>query len=168
MIMEALKGSTLVNKRDLAAINRCRIYLQVSFFSDIVNIQGETIEEGTINGERSNVRHSSWHWSVQQRSPSTMWNKWTADLIEVFTDETTLPMPMGDWLDTQTHQESELWLSMKERSIYWQNNGEWSQSAQQNFGRLWFSKTPRIVPHPNHYSHEIQVTLPKCELHSNP
>jgi hypothetical protein len=37
-------------------------------------------------------------------------------------------------------------------------NGEWSQYAQQNFGRLRFSKTPKTVPRPNHCSHKIQVT----------
>jgi hypothetical protein len=105
--MEELTGSTLVNKRDLAAINRCRIYLRVFFLSDIVNIQGGTIEEWAINGERSNGRHSSWYWPVQQKPPRTMWNKWKAAMIEVFTDETTLSAPMGDWLDTQNHQDSE-------------------------------------------------------------
>jgi hypothetical protein len=82
-IMEELMVSALVNKRDLAAINRCRIYLWVFFLSDIVNIQGDTIEEWAINGERSNKRHSSWRWPVQQKQPRTMWNKCKAALIEV-------------------------------------------------------------------------------------
>jgi hypothetical protein len=43
-IMEELTGSALVNKRDLTDINRCRVYLRVFFLSDIVNIQGDTIE----------------------------------------------------------------------------------------------------------------------------
>jgi hypothetical protein len=33
-IMEELTGSALVNKRDLAEINRCRVYLRVLFLSD--------------------------------------------------------------------------------------------------------------------------------------
>jgi hypothetical protein len=104
--MEAFTGSTLVNKKYLAAINRCRIYLWVFFLSDIVNIQGDTIEEWAIKGERSNVRNSSWHWPVQQRPPHMMWNKWKTALLEVLTDKTTLSTPMGDWLDTQAHQET--------------------------------------------------------------
>jgi hypothetical protein len=60
-IIEELTGSALVNKRDLAAIDRFCIYLRVFFLSDIVNIQGDTIEEWAINGERSNKRHISWH-----------------------------------------------------------------------------------------------------------
>jgi hypothetical protein len=123
-----------------------------------VNIRGDTIEEGAINGDRSNERHSSWNWSVQQRPPRRMWNKWKAALLEVFTDETTLSTSMGDLLDTQTHQESEWWLRVHERSIYRKNNGEWSQYAQQNFSRLLFSKTPMIFPRPNHGSHRHQVT----------
>jgi hypothetical protein len=65
---------------------------------------------------------------------------------------------MGDCMDKKNHQESEWWLSVQEKCIYRQNNGEWLQFTQLNFGRLWFSKTPRIVPRPNHFSHRIQVT----------
>jgi hypothetical protein len=147
-----------VNKRDLAAISRCRFYLWVFFLSDIVNIQGDTIKEWSFNDERSNERHISWHWPVQQKPPRTMWNKWKAALIEVLTDKTKLSAPMRDWLDTQNHQDSKWWLSVQEKCIYQKNNGEWSQYTQLNFSRLWFSKTPQIVPHPNHFSHRIQVT----------
>jgi hypothetical protein len=104
--MEKLSGSALVNKRDLTDINRCRVYLQVFFLSDIMNIQGDTIEEWAITYERSNARHSMWLWSVQQKPPGTMWSKWKAALIVVFNDETTLTSPMGDWLHMQNHQES--------------------------------------------------------------
>jgi hypothetical protein len=72
-----------------------------------MNIQGDTIEQLAINGERSNAMHSSWHWPVQQKPPRTMWNKWKAALIAVFINKTTLTVPMGDWMDTQNHQESE-------------------------------------------------------------
>jgi hypothetical protein len=64
---------------------------------------------------------------------------------------------MGDWLNTKNHQETELWLSVQDKCIYQQNNGEWSQFSQLNLGRLRFSKTPRIVPQPNRFSHRIQV-----------
>jgi hypothetical protein len=58
-IMEELTGYGLVNKRDLADINRCRVYLRVFFISDIVNIQGDTIEDWAITGECSNARRST-------------------------------------------------------------------------------------------------------------
>jgi hypothetical protein len=105
-------GYALVNKRDLTDINRCCVYLLVFFLSDIVNIQGDTIEEWAITGERSNARHSTWHWPVQQKPPRTMWNKLKATLIAVFNDETTLTAPMGDWIHMQNHQESKWWLSV--------------------------------------------------------
>jgi hypothetical protein len=155
--MEELTGSAPVNKKYLTEINRCRVYLRVFFLSDIVNIQGDTIYEWAIHGERNKTRHSMWHWPVQQKPPRTMWNKWKAALIEVFNDETTLTAPMGDWLNKQNHQESE-WLSVQDKCIYRQNNGEWSQFTQLNLGRLRFSKTPRIVTQPNRFSHWIQVT----------
>jgi hypothetical protein len=87
-----------------------------------------------------------------------MWNKWKAALRAVFNDETTLSAPMGDWLHMHNHQESEWWLSVREKCIYRQSCGEWSQFSQLNLGRLWFSTTPRIVPQPHRFSHRIQVT----------
>jgi hypothetical protein len=59
--MEDLTVSALVNKRDLADINRCRVYLRVFFLSYIVNTQGDTIEEWAITSERSNARRSTCH-----------------------------------------------------------------------------------------------------------
>jgi hypothetical protein len=103
-IMEELTGSVLVNKRDLTDINRCQVYLRVFFLLDIVNIQGDTIEEWAITGERSNSRRNTWHWPVQQKPPRNMWNKFKAALIAVFNDETTLTAPMGDWLHMHNHQ----------------------------------------------------------------
>jgi hypothetical protein len=93
-ITEELIGSALVKKKDLEDINRCQAYLRVFFLSYIVNIQGDTIEEWAITGERSNARRSTWHWPVQQKPPRNMWSKWKAALRAVFNDETTLTAPM--------------------------------------------------------------------------
>jgi hypothetical protein len=78
-------------------------------------------------------------------------------LIAVFNDETTLTAPMGDWLHMQNHQESEWWLSARDKCIYRQNCGEWSKFSQLNLGRLRFLMTTRIVPQPHHFYHRIQV-----------
>jgi hypothetical protein len=59
--MEELTVCDPVNKRDLADINRCRVYLRVFFLSDIVSIKGDTIEEWAITGERTNAIQSTWH-----------------------------------------------------------------------------------------------------------
>jgi hypothetical protein len=65
---------------------------------------------------------------------------------------------MGDWLHMHNHQESELGLSVRDKCIYRQSCGEWSQFSQLNLGRLRFSTTPRIVQQPHRFSHRIQVT----------
>jgi hypothetical protein len=123
-----------------------------------MNIQGDTIQEWAITGEHSNTRWSTWHWPVQQKHPRNMWNKWKAAPREVFNDEATLAAPMGDWLHMHNHQESDWWLSVRDKCIYRQICVEWSQFPQLNLGRLWFSTTPRIVPQPHRCSHRIQVT----------
>jgi hypothetical protein len=65
---------------------------------------------------------------------------------------------MGDWLHMHNHQESKWWLSVRDKYIYRQNCGEWSQFSQLNLDRLRFSMTPRIVPQPHCFYHRIQVT----------
>jgi hypothetical protein len=87
-----------------------------------------------------------------------MWEKWKAALIAVFNNETTLIASLGDWLHMQNHQEYEWWLIAQDKCIYRQNCGEWSQFSPLNLGILRFSRTPRIVPQPNRFSHGIQVT----------
>jgi hypothetical protein len=87
-----------------------------------------------------------------------MWIKCKAALRAVFSDETTLAAPMGDWLHMHNHQESEWWLSVRDTCIYRQNCGEWSQFSQLNLGRLRFSTMSRIVAQPHRFSHRIQVT----------
>jgi hypothetical protein len=87
-----------------------------------------------------------------------MWSKWKTTMRAVFNDETTLAAPMGEWLHMHNHQEYEWWLSVRDKCIYRQSCGEWSQYSQLNLGRLRFSTTPRIVPHPHRFSHRIQVT----------
>jgi hypothetical protein len=158
-IMEELTVSDLVNKRDLADINRCQVYLRVFFLSEIMNIQGDTIEEWAITGERINARRSTWHWPVQKKPPRNMWNKWKAALRAVFIDETTLAAPMGDWIHMHNHQESEWWLSVRDKCIYRQSCGEWSQFSQLNLGRLQFSTTPRIVPQRHRFYHRTITRL---------
>jgi hypothetical protein len=105
--MEELTVSALVNKIDLADIDICRVYLRVFFLLDIVNTQGDTIEEWAITDELSNAMRSTWHRPVQKKPPRNMWNKWKAAPRAVFNDETTLTAPMGDCLHMQNHQESE-------------------------------------------------------------
>jgi hypothetical protein len=154
--MEALAASTHVELSNLSDINRCHIYL--GFLSDIINIRGDEIDEWAINGERCNERHSLWHWPVQQRTPGTMWNKWKYAPIDVFTKESTLLTPMGAWFDAPVHHESEWWMNVRERCIYRQTNGEWSQYAHHTFSSICVSTTPPSVPYPGQCSHRIQVT----------
>jgi hypothetical protein len=47
---------------------------------------------------------------------------------------------------------------VRERCIYRQTNGEWSQYAHQNFSRLRFSTSQTPVSHPDQCSHIIHVT----------
>jgi hypothetical protein len=122
--MESLTVSTHVKHSNLSAINRCRIYLLVFFLSDIVNIRADKIEEWAISREPYNEQHSSLHWSLQQRSPRVMWNKWKSALLDVFTDESTLLASIGAWFDTPVRQDSELWMNTRERCIYIQPNGD--------------------------------------------
>jgi hypothetical protein len=46
--------------KEMKEINRCRMYLQAFYISDIADIAGRHIETGTIKGKRDGTRRSKW------------------------------------------------------------------------------------------------------------
>jgi hypothetical protein len=62
--MERLIASGRFTGKELQQINYCRIYLQVFFMSDIVNVKGTEVEEWARKGKRQVGRKLEWEWSV--------------------------------------------------------------------------------------------------------
>jgi hypothetical protein len=65
-IMETITASGSFRPVETREINRCRLYLQVFYTSDIADNNGKTLEAWVVKGQRQSSRKSIWEWSVQQ------------------------------------------------------------------------------------------------------
>lgn len=94
----------LFTREEMAAINRCRLYLKVFFMSDIVSDNGSHIIPEIYCGERFSQWTSRWKWPRQPRPPNSSWKLWEIAITEVWAKSETLRLttPLGDWLH-KTH-----------------------------------------------------------------
>jgi hypothetical protein len=77
-IMEPLIASGRFTNKELKEINYFRIYLQLSFLSDITNIQGNEITAWAGRGQKQSGHQSTWDWPIQQIPIA--WKAWKAAL----------------------------------------------------------------------------------------
>ena len=92
-IMQIFSRWNLTDK-EMKSLNRCRIYLQVIFVSDITKLNGRELEPGVI--EVRQFRTSTLRWSRQIRpvkSDRTMWKEYIQKLC--YNDE--LITTLGKW-----------------------------------------------------------------------
>eukprot|EP00957_Ditylum_brightwellii_P050206 3807023-Ditylum_brightwellii.AAC.1 len=68
-------------KHELAALNRCRIYLQVVTLSDIVSGDRLNVLDCIFLGKRIG-REDRYEWPAQGRPSKIYWNKWNYALAE--------------------------------------------------------------------------------------
>jgi hypothetical protein len=66
--------------KQLKALNRCWVYLQVLFFSDISSAYGLTILPNYIHGHRATHWTSSFDWPHQPCPPALAWRVWANTL----------------------------------------------------------------------------------------
>jgi hypothetical protein len=77
--MDELKTKGMMDAQ-MKDINRCRIYLQVFYTSDITDLAGNNIAK---KGKWQSNRTSKWNCSVQQRPPAGSWTNWVNALQSI-------------------------------------------------------------------------------------
>ena len=81
---------------ELKALNRCRIYLQVTTVSDISTGDGQRISQAAYR--RSPFTHRDlYHWPQQGRPPNTDWAIWDHYVKQELGKYQTYPNPLGRW-----------------------------------------------------------------------
>jgi hypothetical protein len=104
VIMDTITASRRFKPAEIREINRCRLYLQVFFTSDIAVNSGKNLEPWVLKGQRQITRKSIWEWTVQQRPIS--WKAWTQECMELFTQGGIMLQPLGHWyVEHHTKQE---------------------------------------------------------------
>jgi hypothetical protein len=118
-------------KSDMECINACRLFLQVTYLSEISNDQGNKILQEAIKGTVDkngrpllwNISFSKLVWPRQTRPSTASWNKWKKYLQLITNPVFNIQPPLGNW--TTTVHEQRTWIySRKENIIYKAVQGE--------------------------------------------
>jgi hypothetical protein len=64
-LMEVFANNNFTAK-EMKDINRCRMFLQVFYLSDVTDIAGHHIEACEIKGKRDGTMISKWEWPIQK------------------------------------------------------------------------------------------------------
>ena len=104
-LMDRVIQSKIFNRDEIMSINRCRLFLQVFYLSDIVTCNGEKILPEALNGKFLLHPQSRWKWPRQPRPPKKDWKMWTLAINEawILSETQFLHYPLGDWIN-DTHQ----------------------------------------------------------------
>ena len=86
--------------KQLAALNRCRLFLQVTSAADIVDGSGDQLSKEAYIGRKNSYRRSSYVWPSQQSPSKPTWAKWRQALRKAFLRQNQLMIhPLGKCVD---------------------------------------------------------------------
>jgi hypothetical protein len=138
-------------------INRRRIYLQVFYTSDIMNLAVNIIEEWAKQGKRQINRMSKWNWPLQQSPRVRALKNWANALQGIVSEDGDLYSSLGPWkAKTQKHQMIEWNLDATTLSLFRHHEGVWTKHRAINYGRLRFELTGTATEEPRCITHEAE------------
>jgi hypothetical protein len=141
--------------KEMKDINRCRMYLQVLYLSDVIDIAGHHKEPCVIKGKRDGMRSSKWEWPIQQQPPTAAWKVWNMEIKEAFTEEEDITHQLGEWYDKGGHQQTEWHLNAREGTLYQCKDGEWARHEAKQRGRLRFENEGATLGGPQGITHKV-------------
>jgi len=84
-------------KKKLAQLNRCRMWLQVTTLSDVTDANGTTLCPYASRGEKHPHRARTYTWRRRNNINKKVWKTWCTTPKTTFTtDGTQLHSPLGD------------------------------------------------------------------------
>ena len=103
--MDKATMAKVFTREELCSINRCRLYLQVFYLSDIVSGNGRKLLHEAHEGQILTQRQSKWQWPWQTRPPNSDWKLWRIAITDVWINSETdlLTQPLGKWIGS-SHQ----------------------------------------------------------------
>ena len=118
-LMDKLVQAKKISREELQCINRCRLYLKVFFFSDLVSGNGTTILLEAWEGRQLHHRHSRWQWPRQTRPPPSNWVLWQMAIREIWASSETrlLKYPLGNWVH-ESHQVHKFVYAKESNTVY--------------------------------------------------
>ena len=94
-------ASTLYDGEQLRKINMCRIYLKITFLSDIAAVNGQRILLGYYNGKhhQDSGRRSRLNWPPVGELPQSWWKLWQEFLTRWCGSALRIADPLGRWYE---------------------------------------------------------------------
>jgi hypothetical protein len=135
-------------KSSLVALNRCRMYLQVTTLSDLASGDGTSILDCYWKGQQHPHSHTTYKWPGCGPPSFQDWTTWRSALRTLFYDDAgsmacrRLRVPLGKWLcadDTWVW-----WFSPSENRLYGKGNNTWRVYLPAN-GRQITRRSPRFL-----------------------
>ena len=99
-LMEEFRTNNLIQKQDLAILNRCRLYLKVFTVADISTGKGTHIRDEAWNGIAYDNGRDTSAWPLWGKPALSSWTKWRSALQSTFCDKQNkkLSIPLGKWI----------------------------------------------------------------------
>ena len=141
-------------KSNLAALNRCRMFLQVTTVSDLSSGDGTSILECYWQGRLHPHAHTNYKWPRCGPPSLNDWNRWRHALRSLFYDDAgslagrRLRQPLGRWL--RTDDSWEWWFAPDDNRLYHRHDGAWKVYLPAH-GRPRTRRSPRFL-----YNHTSQ------------
>jgi hypothetical protein len=116
--------STFTNS-DMECINACRIFLQVTYLSEISNDDGNKILQEAVKGTVDQTRaptlwtlsQSKLTWPRQPRPSTTSWNKWKKYLQAITNPMLQIQPSLGNWT-SDAHQQRQWHFTRHKKIMY--------------------------------------------------
>jgi hypothetical protein len=124
---------------ELAHINRCRLYLQVTSLADITTGNGLCIRKGVMSGTMETLNEPYYQWPKQIRPGVTSWRLWRKAIKSCFLRGVGLyikaGMQLGRWNDGA--QDQWKWFySRHNQHVYQRQGNRWKVYRRQGRGPI--------------------------------
>jgi hypothetical protein len=134
-IMETLTVPGRFLPVEIREINRCRLYLQVFYTSDMADNSGKTLEPWVMKGQRQSTRKSIWEWPVQERPIA--WKAWKQAITELSAQDGGMIQTLGTRF-VEHHTKQEWYLDTRAQELWHQTNDKWTGHQTPNIIQLCF------------------------------
>ena len=116
-----------LSKTSLLQIHSCKLYLDISHLSDMLDPNGKKIEQNYITGTKSTKQKSIFKWPHQMKPSTTAWKLWEKTIKSIFklTSNYILPieLQLSNWIvPLHERQIQHRWyFSLESNEIYNRN-----------------------------------------------
>jgi hypothetical protein len=112
-----------IPEKVLKILNRCRVYLQVIFVSDIADATGTIVLNSIKHGRLAGTRKSNLNWPAQPRPPSSTWSQWRTAIANL-EENGHLAQPLGEWR-LPSHQQWDCYYYTATKAVYQRQDEQW-------------------------------------------